>query len=116
MTGIVTISENAEWSPANWIYWNLLDIMVDLTGDDSTAKYLLECKWMHGLDFPEARDTDPDLAIAALDVLRRAGQLVIKGKVGASVDGRILDSVSQAIFRNAVLDLMRLIDNDSTVA
>ena len=56
MAGFIHINDNATWSVANWVYWGILDHLIEVLIDDSEAmRCVEECKWAQSMSFPMLR-------------------------------------------------------------
>jgi len=106
MSGIITITTEQDWMASNWIYWNLMDQIRNLVSDEADVLHFVEqCKWMHGLDIPEMKNSGMVFYDSVIIALQSAVQMCALGTVVAKVDGRILDDESQRQFRQATHDL-----------
>lgn len=114
MAGVLRISDNQSWSAANWIYWGLLDHLLDaLSGDPDVAHRMEVCKWMQSLNIPLLRDDDPKSAEKAVTTLRQVADRCASGDLLCVVEGRILDSSSQQQFRESMHNLVSMLDQET---
>jgi hypothetical protein len=107
MAGIVRITDEKSWSVANWVYWGVMDHVLDALASDPTVAHRVEgCKWMQILSFPLLRSDDAALAERVLTALETVANKCADGTLSCKVDGRILDDDSQQQFREATHELV----------
>jgi hypothetical protein len=113
MAGIICISDDQSWSAGNWIFWGLMDHVLDaLVGDPDLAHRMEVCKWMQGLSIPLIREHDPKSAEKAITILKHVAVRCANGDLVCMVDGRILDKGSQQRFRDSMHDLVNMLHRE----
>jgi hypothetical protein len=113
MAGIIDISEKQTWSAANWVYWGLMDHVLDaLAGDPDVAHRMEVWKWMQSLSIPLLREDDPKSAEKAVTALKLVADRCANGDLVCMVEGKILDSGSQQQFRDSMHDLVSMLDQE----
>jgi hypothetical protein len=111
MAGIIKISEKQFWSTANWAYWGLMDHLIDALANDTDAARRVEgCKWMQILSIPLLRKDDPKLADRILAKLKDVSAIGASGALVCKVEGRVLDSASQKMFRDTIKVLSDMLE------
>jgi hypothetical protein len=114
MAGIINISEKQSWSAANWVYWGLMDHVIDaLAGDPDVAHRMEGCKWMQSLSFPLLREDDPESTKKVVTTLKYIAERCASGDLVCMVEGKILDSHSQQQFRESIRDLVNLLSGET---
>jgi hypothetical protein len=110
MAGFIDISEKQTWSAANWVYWGLMDYMIDAVVNEPELAHRVEtCKWMQGLDMPSLREDDPVLAEKVFLTLKQVSEQCAGGTLQCKVEGRILDDASQQQFRESMNELVNIL-------
>lgn len=111
MAGIITINDHQRWEVSNWVYWNLMDQVLQLVKEKSSAssQFVETCKWMQGLDIPEMKVEEHEIAGEILTALKSSAQNCSQGVITAKVDGRVLDEESQRQFREATHELVTML-------
>jgi hypothetical protein len=110
MAGIITIKEHLMWTKSNWVYWNLMDQVLEIVKNDPTVAYRVEqSKWMQHLGIPSMIKDETELADTVLTALKTAAQRCSEGQIAAQVNGRVLDDVSQRQFREATGELLTML-------
>lgn len=111
MAGFVSRGENRVWSSANWVYWGFMDhVLKSLSGLPEIAHQAEECKWCQMLSFVTIAEEDSDVADTILDACRKVAQKCMHGELLCQVDGRVLDNESQTQFREAMQELVALLE------
>jgi cephalosporin hydroxylase len=77
-------------------------------GDLDVARRVETCKWMQSLSIPLLREDDPDSAEMILAKLKEVAQRCAVGDFPCAVEGSLLDDRSQAQFREAMSDLIKI--------
>ena len=110
MAGIITIADGQDWYVSNWVYWNLMDQVLEMVaGEPAVAHFVEVSKWNHGLDIPEMLKEETEIAGPVLCALNNAAQRCSEGSVTAKVDGRVLDDESQRQFRETTGELVAML-------
>jgi len=95
-----------DWFVARWAFRGLLKRTLELSHDVDAQEKLGVALAVDGLHFP---DMAPGLVAKIAPALRKAIGDITSGDYKVEVEGRVLDDVSQAQFRNAVRALEPLV-------
>src|SRR5262249_50749338 len=113
MAGIISVTDDKDWSAANWAYWSLMDHLVDaFIEDPDTARRMEGCKWMQSLSIPMLRKENPELAIRVLTKLKSVAERCAAGDLGCMVEGKPLDDAGQKQFRETMSDLVSMLGEE----
>jgi hypothetical protein len=113
MAGILRISDNQSWSAANWVYWGLMDHVLDALASDPDVAHRMEvCKWMQSLSIPLLREDDPKSAEKVVATLKHVADRCANGDLLCTVEGKILESGSQQQFRESMHNLVGMLDQE----
>jgi len=73
MAGFIRFSDTETWSVANWVYFGLMDHLIEAFATDESIAHQVEgFKWMQSLDFPMLFEDDSILAERILANLKVA--------------------------------------------
>jgi hypothetical protein len=106
MAGFIELSEGREWSSANWVYYSIMDAVledVSQLGNEELRTDVEQSKWMQNFsltDVPVAEWKD-----VVIGSLKRVCDAVDFGVLVAKVEGKILDESSQIEFKSEVRKL-----------
>ncbi len=111
MAGFIKISDSQAWSSSNWVYWGLMDHLIDVfSNDPATANLVEQCKWAQSMSFPILREDSPDMVGRIREDLETVAERIVLGELQCAVDGRELEQSSQLQFRGEIkrlTDMMR---------
>jgi hypothetical protein len=110
MAGFILVSDVYKWSSANWVYWGVIDYLIEALKDNpDVAGYIEMCKAMQIIDFVSFREEHPDWAEKAFIMLKNVSQKCANGSLPCRVEGRVLGDHSQSQFREAMEELVNLL-------
>src|SRR5262245_54589948 len=102
MAGIIRTG-NKSWSAANWVYWSLMDRLIDAFAEDpDTARRMEGSKWMQSLSIPMVREENAALAKKVLATLKSVAERCAAGDFVCMVEGKPLGDASQKQFRETM--------------
>lgn len=101
MAGTVRISENLSWSTANWVYWGVMDRLIEALADDPAAREAEQCRWLQSMDLPALRADNLAVAAKVVFTLKAVANRCASGELPCSVDGRPLDDGAQQQFKES---------------
>jgi hypothetical protein len=109
MAGFIIFSDSQVWSSANWVYWGLMDHVLDTFVNHTPAakRVVEECKWTQCLTFALVREESTKLAEELREKLAVVAPRIVSGELRCKVDGRELEESDQVRFRD---ELKRLVD------
>lgn len=114
MAGIISVTDEKDWSAANWAYWSLMDHLIDaLVEAPDTARRVEGYKWMQSLSIPMLRRENPELAKKVLTELRSVAERCAAGDLVCMVEGKPLDHASQTQFRECMNDLVIMLSDEA---
>lgn len=101
MAGFIEVSENHEWSSSNWVFYSIMDGVLDeisRSGNEELRTDVEQSKWMQTFSLSDVQvDEWKNLLIESL---RRVCELIASGRYAAKVDGTVLDESSQDEFKS----------------
>jgi hypothetical protein len=113
MAGIISVTNEKDWSAANWAYWSLMDYLIEAFAKDPEVAHRLEvCKWSHWLGFPSLREEDPKMAEKIFGALKTVAKRCAAGELVSMVEGKPLDDTSQKQFRETMNDLVSILGDE----
>ena len=113
MAGVIRVSDKQSWSSANWAYSALMDYLIEaVTGVQEIAHRVEVSKWMQHLSFPMLYEENPEVARIVFTTLQNVAERCAAGDLLCKVEGRVLDDVSQAQFREAMGRLVSVLKNE----
>jgi hypothetical protein len=116
MAGFIEVNGEESWSSSNWVYWSVIDHVLDAFSTDAVVANRVErCKWMQMLSFPLLRSEDEVIAEKVLSTLDTVARKCTDGVLTCKVDGRLLDEASQQQFRESARELVDLLGRSKGV-
>lgn len=103
MAGFIEISSVRKWSSANWVFFSVMDgVLEDISrrGDEEMLLDVEQSKWMQTFSLADLLDDERKEVLVTS--LMRVCDLVEKEKLIAKVDGKSLDIASQIEFKSEV--------------
>ncbi|HVW01578.1 MAG TPA: hypothetical protein VHB77_14595, partial [Planctomycetaceae bacterium] len=109
MAGFIRFSDARIWSSTNWVYWGLMDHLLDtFVNNPPAAKLVEECKWAQSLTFALLREESPESADEIREKLSVVAARIVKGELRCKVDGRELEESDQVGFRDELRRLSEM--------
>ena len=103
MPAITFSNDEDSWVVARWVFCGYLEhVHGEISYDSDLAQIVEEAMALDGLHFSLI---ERNIAERLAPVLLRVANEVVAGKRAARVEGRVLDTKSQAQFQEAVADL-----------
>jgi hypothetical protein len=107
MAAFIEFSDSQMWSTSNWVYWGLMDHLIDaLASDTATAIQVETCKWAQSMSFPLLYEESIGLADQVRDKLEITATHIVNGELQCKVDGQEVDQSSQLQFRDEIKHLV----------
>ncbi len=101
MAGFIELSENLEWSSSNWVYYSIMDGLLDEVArleNEELRTDVEQSKWMQTFSLQDI--PVHDWRESLIEALKRVCSAIKSGKLVAKVDGNILDESSQKEFKS----------------